>query len=145
MKKIYLAAAVFSIFERNNNMYIASILEGKGRYEVFLPQGVAPLKTIEGDDMSYIYEQCKINIEKSDVVVALVDGSDVDSGVAWELGYACAKGIPTLCIRTDFRKAEDKGVNIMIEYGSTKMVYMTKYHQTLEQLAFHILQELEDL
>lgn len=145
MKKIYLAAAVFSVFERNNNYYIANILKEKGFYEVFLPQEVPPLETATGKDMSYIYQQCKVNIENSDVVVALVDGSDVDSGVAWELGYACAKHVPALCIRTDFRKAEDKGVNVMIEYGSVKTVYLTKYHQTMEEIAYHILQELEDI
>ena len=30
------------------------------------------------------------------VVVALVDGAQVDDGTAWEIGYACAMGIPVI-------------------------------------------------
>ena len=145
MKKIYLAAPVFSVFERNNNLVLAELLQSKGEYEVFLPQNVVPPKTPDGFDMHYIFEQCKLKIEKTDIVVAIVDGPDVDSGVAWELGYAYAENIPSICIRTDQRKAENKGVNIMIEYGSLKTVYFTKYHQTIEQLANSILDELEKL
>lgn len=143
MKKVYLAASVFSVFERNNNLFIAKVLHDQGEYEVFLPQEVAPIPNDNGLNMRYIFEQCQCNIDKADIVVAIIDGADVDSGVAWELGYAYAKGIPSICIRTDIRKTEDKGVNIMIEYGAEKTVYLTKYHQTIEQLAESILNELE--
>jgi nucleoside 2-deoxyribosyltransferase len=143
MKKIYLAASVFSIFERALNSKIAKALQEKGQYEVFLPQEISPPETDEGLDMKYIYNQCREHITTSDIVVALVDGSDVDSGVAWELGYAFAKNIPSLCIRTDIRKSEDKGLNIMVEYGATKTVYLTKYHKTTEYVIENMLEELE--
>lgn len=144
MKNIYLAASVFSIFERENNRLIARKLEDNG-YSVFLPQEVSPLKTEDGLDMHYVYKQCREYIDSTDVVVAIVDGADIDSGVAWELGYAFAKSIPSLCIRTDIRKSEDKGVNIMIEYGSTKTIYLTKYRQGIEFVIDGILKELENM
>ena len=51
-------------------------------------------------------------------VVALLDGTQVDDGTAWEIGYAYAKGIPVIGIRTDFRKSGDTQhpcVNAMIK------------------------------
>jgi nucleoside 2-deoxyribosyltransferase len=141
---IYLAASVFSIFERESNARVAHALEKEG-YEVFLPQTTAPPETESGLDMKYIYEECKNRLDTSDLVVAIVDGADVDSGVAWELGYAFAKKTPAICIRTDMRKAEDKGVNIMIEYGSTKTVYQTHYHQNVEEVIKNIVLEIKEL
>ena len=57
-------------------------------------------------------------IDVCDVVVALLDGTQVDDGTAWEIGYAFAKGKPVVGIRTDFRNAGDTDhgkVNAMIE------------------------------
>lgn len=49
-------------------------------------------------------------------MVAVLDGADVDSGTAWEIGYAYAKGKPVLGLRTDFRTLGIEGnVNLMIE------------------------------
>lgn len=42
-----------------------------------------------------------------DLVMALLDGPQVDDGTSWDIGYAHAKGIPVIGIRTDFRQAED--------------------------------------
>ncbi|MBO4318302.1 MAG: nucleoside 2-deoxyribosyltransferase [Mailhella sp.] len=52
------------------------------------------------------------------MVVALLDGPQVDDGTAWEIGYACAKGIPVIGLRTDFRLCADSDgglVNAMIQ------------------------------
>lgn len=57
-------------------------------------------------------------IDHSDLIVGLVDGADVDSGTAWELGYAFARGKPIVVLRTDYRSAEHGPVNIMIEFSS---------------------------
>jgi nucleoside 2-deoxyribosyltransferase len=55
-------------------------------------------------------------IESSDIIVAVIDGTDADSGTAWEIGYAFAKGKPTIGLRTDFRTLGIEGtVNLMIE------------------------------
>lgn len=44
-------------------------------------------------------------------VIAILDGSDIDSGTAVELGYAHAKGKKIFGLRTDKREQ----INIMIE------------------------------
>lgn len=58
-------------------------------------------------------------LDKCDAVVAILDGVDVDSGTAAEIGYAFAKGKPILGYRGDFRlSADNEGavVNLQVEY-----------------------------
>ena len=124
MKKIYLAASVFSVFERDLNRRIAEHLRNHG-YEVFLPQDIEPpcKDSAENEfDMEFVYKGCRDGIKVADVVVAIVDGADVDSGVAWELGFAHAS-----------------------EYGSAKTIFATKYHQSEHDIVNTILEELENI
>jgi nucleoside 2-deoxyribosyltransferase len=58
-------------------------------------------------------------IDKCDAVLAVLDGTDVDSGTASEIGYAFAKGKPILGYRGDFRLSSDNEgslVNLQVEY-----------------------------
>jgi nucleoside 2-deoxyribosyltransferase len=58
-------------------------------------------------------------IDDCDAVVAVLDGSDVDSGTAAEIGYAFAKGKAILGYRGDSRlSADNEGcvVNLQVEY-----------------------------
>jgi nucleoside 2-deoxyribosyltransferase len=58
-------------------------------------------------------------IDECDVVFAILDGTDVDSGTAAEIGYAFAKGKPILGYRGDFRLSADNDgatVNLQVEY-----------------------------
>jgi nucleoside 2-deoxyribosyltransferase len=58
-------------------------------------------------------------IDRCDLVFAVLDGVDVDSGTAAEIGYAFAKGKPILGYRGDFRlSADNEGsiVNLQVEY-----------------------------
>ena len=52
-------------------------------------------------------------LDRCDAVVAILDGSDSDSGTCIEIGYARAKGKPVIGVRTDFRDGEVHGLNIM--------------------------------
>lgn len=58
-------------------------------------------------------------IEASDGVFAILDGVDVDSGTAAEIGYGYAKGKIVSGLRTDFRLAGDNEgaiVNLQVQY-----------------------------
>jgi hypothetical protein len=46
-------------------------------------------------------------LRAADAVLAVLDGSDVDSGVAAEVGYASAIGRPVVGLRTDERASVD--------------------------------------
>ncbi len=57
-------------------------------------------------------------IEKCPLVVAILDGPDVDSGTAGEIGYAAGRGKPVIGYRGDFRLSADNIgsiVNLQIE------------------------------
>jgi nucleoside 2-deoxyribosyltransferase len=58
-------------------------------------------------------------VRDADVVFALLDGADVDSGTAAEIGYAAAVGTPVVGYRTDWRTSGDNeaaAVNLQVEY-----------------------------
>jgi nucleoside 2-deoxyribosyltransferase len=66
-----------------------------------------------------IAENNRRAIDRSDGLVAVLDGVDVDSGTAAEIGYAFAKGKRIVGYRGDFRlSADNEGsmVNIQVEY-----------------------------
>ena len=61
-------------------------------------------------------------IGKSDCVLAVLDGTDVDSGVAAEIGYAYGKMMRVYGFRSDFRQTGDNigaTVNLQVEYFIT--------------------------
>jgi nucleoside 2-deoxyribosyltransferase len=58
-------------------------------------------------------------IDRADGVVAVLDGTDVDSGTAAEIGYAFARGKLIVGYRGDFRlSADNEGstVNLQVEF-----------------------------
>jgi len=58
-------------------------------------------------------------IDRCDAVFVVLDGVDVDSGSAAEVGYAFGKGKPIVGYRGDFRlSADNEGsmVNLQVEY-----------------------------
>ncbi len=116
-KTIYLAAPLFSLAERDFNEKLRNAFEEMG-FSVFIPQEDSNDTEITREDMdtSTIYELNLEAIDNCDLMVAVLDGgSDVDSGTAWEIGYACAKKIPVIGLRTDFRTLGPEGaVNLMI-------------------------------
>lgn len=57
-------------------------------------------------------------IHTAAVVLAVLDGTDVDSGTASEIGYAAARNKPVIGYRTDIRQSGEDGavVNLQVEY-----------------------------
>ena len=58
-------------------------------------------------------------IDRADAVLAVLDGADVDSGTAAEIGYAFALGKPIVGYRGDWRICSDNEgstVNLQVEY-----------------------------
>jgi len=85
--------------------------------EVYLPQDY---RQKSGKKMfnAFIRE-----LNSVDVVVAVLEGADADSGTCWECGYAFAKDIPIIGIRTDFRKTGDiEGFNAMLYFSATSII-----------------------
>ena len=118
--KIYQAWPLFSEAERNWHLGFKQKLVAAG-HEVMWPGEFFTQDEIDSfgaDAAKKIMERDRAAIDACDVVVALLDGPQVDDGTAWEIGYAYAKGKPVVGIRTDFRNAgdtENGSVNAMIE------------------------------
>jgi nucleoside 2-deoxyribosyltransferase len=82
-------------------------------------------------------------IDECDAVFAVLDGVDIDSGTAAEIGYAFARGKPILGYRGDFRLSADNDgatVNLQVEYfiresGGDIIFEIAKLPAALKKLA----------
>jgi nucleoside 2-deoxyribosyltransferase len=66
-----------------------------------------------------IAEQNRRMIDRSDFMLAILDGSDVDSGTAAEIGYAAARNKVIVGIRSDLRMSGDNSatsINLQVAY-----------------------------
>jgi len=73
----------------------------------------------------HIFQGCAAELAACGLVAALLDGVQVDDGTAWEIGYAYARGVPVVGLRTDVRNAGETAhslVNCMIECACRKIV-----------------------
>ncbi|MDG6256575.1 MAG: nucleoside 2-deoxyribosyltransferase [Methanomicrobiaceae archaeon] len=117
--KVYLAAPLFSEAEQMYNRALQDDLSAHF-FEVYLPQEVGDTShTREKDEHTAIFAQHIAALDEADMVVAVVDGADADSGTSWEMGYAFARRKPVISLRTDFRCAgHHELVNLMLEESS---------------------------
>jgi nucleoside 2-deoxyribosyltransferase/predicted secreted protein len=117
--RVYLAAPLFSEGERAYNLSIARNLRNNF-FDVFLPQEAGDdSHTRDKKEQSRIFSENLKALEKSDIIVAVIDGADADSGTAWEMGYAYAQKKKVIAVRTDFRRAGlNEKVNLMLEQSS---------------------------
>lgn len=110
---IYVAGPLFDDGERWFMETIDARMTGAG-FTTFLPHRDNPDKT--ADNCGDIYRNNVDAIERSDLVVANLNGITTDDGTAWEIGYAVARGTPVIGLFTDWRRRfEDEVVNLMIE------------------------------
>ncbi len=115
MRTVYLAAPLFSEAELDFNRKLRDEIKRAG-FNVFLPQEDSNNVKEKDDRQNIIFSKNEAAIKGSDIIAAVMDGTDVDSGTAWEIGYAYALGKPILGLRTDFRTLGIEGtVNLMIE------------------------------
>jgi nucleoside 2-deoxyribosyltransferase len=135
--KVYLAGPIFSEADQD---WLRSLKERIERfaeenrlrllvvwpYELMDAEASAKLGALA---KSEIFRLCRSHLEDTDVLVACLDGSQVDDGTAWEIGYYFAlkpgKSHKILGIRTDFRRAGETDfskVNLMIEESCDVLV-----------------------
>jgi nucleoside 2-deoxyribosyltransferase len=120
--KIYWAGPLFTSAERQWNVVMASLLSNHG-HEVWLPQAHDPQEKTARS----IFAMDKFGIDQAEVIVAVMDGPDPDSGTCWECGYAYALGRPVILVRTDFRNSgdvEDARYNLMLHGSATVNIYL---------------------
>jgi nucleoside 2-deoxyribosyltransferase len=105
--KIYVAGPLFSRHEREFlEKLVETIATGLGldqKANFFLPHRDAGRIGVSREDRNGVFEIDIDQLSKCDVIVALLDGPDVDSGTAAELGFAYANGKEVFGILTDWR------------------------------------------
>jgi len=117
---IYQAGPVFTEAEQQFHRALSARLRDAG-HEIIWPGDLFAEGQIEeagpyAPDL--IFRGCRNAIDRCTCMVALLDGSQVDDGTAWEIGYAYAKSIPVYGYRTDFRRAGETPhnyVNSMVQ------------------------------
>lgn len=125
--KVYIAGKIRTDSEREMLEEIDSLCRSLG-FETFLPhRDVGLAKGI--NDVERIFEgDIKEGFRDVNLVIALLDGLHVGAGTAWELGYAYAKGISAIGIKTD-EPAEDA-----LEYLSAIILASTQIVSSLDEL-----------
>ncbi len=117
---VYLAAPLFSEPERAYNLLVAGELRNNF-FDVYLPQEAGDdSDTRNKEEQVRIFSENLRALKNADIIVAIIDGADADSGTAWEMGYAYALGKQVIALRTDFRRSgRYEKVNLMLEESAT--------------------------
>jgi nucleoside 2-deoxyribosyltransferase len=117
--KTYLAAPLFNDRELAFNSTLADLLIPY--CEVFLPQrdGLLLVDLLAGGvprDVAEmrIFERDRSALEQCEMLIAVLDGAHIDEGVAFEIGFATARGCICLGLQSDVRRALPSGNNPMI-------------------------------
>jgi nucleoside 2-deoxyribosyltransferase len=91
-------------------------------FEVWLAQDASFIQKGTHKEKEMIYEGDVSALTTCDVVVAVLDGVEVDAGVACEMGYARALGKPIVGFKTDYRTFSGmEEVNLILEVSLTKI------------------------
>lgn len=141
---IYWAAPCFTQAERIWNRLCAEELRGKG-YVVILPQDEASrFITDENADFRALAKNCYSQVLESNVLVAILDGPDPDSGVSMESGFKIKDGGLVIGVRTDFRVSEDGQLNAMFRLFN-KIIFFTSLNESYQELCQRLDQEIKQL
>lgn len=129
--KIYIAGKIHTEYEIEILEKIDKLCKSLG-FSTFLPhRDVGIAKSIKDIDKIFEGDILK-GFQEVDLVIASLDGLHVGAGTAWELGYAYAKGIPTIGLKTDEPKEE------ALEYLSSIILASTPIVSSLEELEFFL-------
>lgn len=141
-KWIYFAGPLFTAAERQFNEALAQYIEQAG-FAVYLPQKECH-GIIKAND---IFNQCIKGLDNAWCVVAILDGADADSGTSFEVGYAYAKGIPVIGLRTDFRKSADDGhLNLMLSQSIATLCFISSLESiSIEEIGYKLKEEINSL
>ena len=136
MVSVYFAGELFSLKHLVGNAALSAAISSNsgGRFECVLPQ------TLEDRMMSAheIRDQDMVALLGCDLAIFNFDGSELDSGTVAEFMLAKFADIPSLLLRTDFRRGGDQGEdpwNLMLSfYPRTKTLCLNSLE--IYKLAF---------
>ncbi|VVB66834.1 Nucleoside 2-deoxyribosyltransferase [uncultured archaeon] len=110
--RIYLSGPLFSQAEIAWGSRLKALLEDLNNVEILWPHEIA------SGSREQIFRANLQAMNECDLMVAILDGPQVDDGTAWEVGYFFSQDKSIVGIRTDFRRAgetEKSKLNLMVE------------------------------
>lgn len=126
--KIYFGSPLFTESQRMFNTATVTTLRGllPENVEIYLPQENGDIndksKVVHSTE---IFKQDTDELVSSQAMIAILDGQDIDSGLASELGIAYSEGIPIYALYSDIR--HQPGMATPLEFGETPVHYINQY------------------
>lgn len=150
-KKIYFGGGLFSEMELMYNRYVVDMIREKygDKVDVYLPQeneaindksGFANSLDIASGDNAYL--------EKTDIMIALLDGVTPDSGLSAEIGYFYSFNRPILGIYSDTRQGthgNQQKIDALDDIAESQFSYINLYTVGLVKQRGEILRSAEEL
>ena len=133
-RKVYWAGDLFNFKDLLGNRLLCEAFNkaARGRWYAVLPQesesNALRSSQIRDDDLE--------NLFTSEALVANFDGTDLDSGTVVEFCYGKFLDLPTVLLRTDFRKNGDQ------DTGADPWNLMCSSYPRTEVLCIHSMKEL---
>lgn len=120
--KGYLANGLFSMGDRYVNEQLAkAIREAVPEIDLYVPQENATINDKTAYANSEIIAEADLSkLEESDILIAVLDGVEVDSGVAAEIGAFSMLNRPIVGVFTDTRQQgrdNQKKIDALVEDG----------------------------
>ena len=142
--KVYFASPLFTDMERDYNKKVVDFLRNKMKdsLDIYLPQENDAINDKSGyaDSQMIAIADTKELLE-SDLLIAVLDGSTIDVGVASEIGIAYQAGIDIIGIYTDSRQGTFGNVKKVIaldKLAESQFSYINLYTVGLIKSSFKV-------
>lgn len=154
MTKIYFASPLFSEMEQRYNEWLASMIEERFTpfypdFEMYVPQRNMAINSKDAyADSRDIAQADTDELLSSDILVAVLDGSTIDVGVATEIGVAYQAGMPIVGLYTDSRQSggtNTKKLNALQDIAESQFSYINLYTVGLIKLNGRVVSTVDGL
>lgn len=142
--KVYFAGPLFNLAELDFNRKLISLLKRKNpEITFFIPQEES--KRIENSNNFFLkmFNFCINKIDEADVILAVLDGADADSGTCFEVGYAFHARKFIIGIRTDIRALEENGLNLMLSRSVNHFIRTNKDVESISDEIIIVLNQYD--
>lgn len=125
--KVYIAGKIGTNSEKELLEKVDYLCKNLG-FETFLPHRDVGIALGMGDVERIFNGDIKIGLDDAELVIAILDGLHVGAGTSWELGYAYAKKIPAIGLKTD------ESVEEALDYLSSILIASMPIAKNFEEL-----------
>ena len=136
IKKVYIAGKIWTDSEREQLEAIDKLCK-RLSLQTFLPHRDVGFASSITDAPKIFKGDITDGFKDISLVIASLDGLHVGAGTAWELGYAYARGIPAIGLKTD------ESVEEGLEYLSSILIASMPIVSTLEELEEKIKEKIK--